>query len=417
MADTSNKEADREAAPLVGKIRRKFEKLEKICQDRYQARESRILDTLNYCMAALDQLHSWSLFAIFPLDEAHADQYLGFVDHRYKKVIDPMRKFRSVIREQTNSGNFNSQSDVLNLDQGYAGSEDSTSLRTYVSDLTQTYHKEADAIKVLVQNKLNQSRKDLRTVFRWGQASLMDLHDVLDESLADELYFMVRGKMARILSGISALEDISEQIDRNLSLCLQQRGENQGLASSSRMSSSPSPRRDYSGDRPKDRPNDRPGPPQYSGYSPADFRIPVGSPRPGSPQEDAPVRDSRDSMDSFQANRDALIDSFQSNRGEPLMESYQSSRGDSLMDSYRSTDEETPRRRKSDRPTGLMNSFDWHPPQTPLDSDSVDNRGPSNSSSPEPPNSPRPKGLASHPKILKDKMHKYLLPQRMTTTW
>ena len=41
---------------------------------------------------------------------------------------------------------------------------------------------------------------------------------------------------------------------------------------------------------------------------------------------------------------------------------------------------------------------------------SADSRG----SSPEPPVSPRPKGLANHPRILKDKLHNFSLPSRFT---
>ena len=42
-----------------------------------------------------------------------------------------------------------------------------------------------------------------------------------------------------------------------------------------------------------------------------------------------------------------------------------------------------------------------------------DSRG----SSPEPPISPRPKGLANHPRILKDKLHNFSLPSRFSKSY
>ena len=51
---------------------------------------------------------------------------------------------------------------------------------------------------------------------RWGQASLFDLHDLLDDTLADELYFSIRGKMARVLCSISEVEEVADRIEREL---------------------------------------------------------------------------------------------------------------------------------------------------------------------------------------------------------
>ena len=61
-------------AQLLGRLRRKFEKLEETCMERYQTREQRVISTLNFCMTALEQLQSWALFAIFPLDEQSSDR-------------------------------------------------------------------------------------------------------------------------------------------------------------------------------------------------------------------------------------------------------------------------------------------------------------------------------------------------------
>jgi hypothetical protein len=79
------------------------------------------------------------------------------------------------------------------------------------------YLEEGRQIKESVMERLQKCRKDSKTLYRWSQASLMDLHEIVDESLADELYFMVRGKMARILSTISIFEEAAEQIEKSLS--------------------------------------------------------------------------------------------------------------------------------------------------------------------------------------------------------
>ena len=90
-------------------------------------------------------------------------------------------------------------------------------LKSRINQISEQYVEEGLSIKEAVMERLEKCRKDTRTLYRWAQASLMDLHDIIDESLADELYFMVRGKMARILSTISIFEEAADQIERNLS--------------------------------------------------------------------------------------------------------------------------------------------------------------------------------------------------------
>ena len=90
------------------------------------------------------------------------------------------------------------------------------SLRDRTTHICQQYLEEGHFVKRIVLHRLQECRKDLRTIYRWGQASLLDLHDVIDEALADELYFLVRGKMQRVLATISAFEEAAEQIEKNL---------------------------------------------------------------------------------------------------------------------------------------------------------------------------------------------------------
>lgn len=97
------------------------------------------------------------------------------------------------------------------------GNISQNSLKDKINQMSEQYMQEGSEIKQAVMERLQKCRKDSKTLYRWAQASLLDLHDIIDESLADELYFMVRGKMARILSTISIFEEAADQIERNLS--------------------------------------------------------------------------------------------------------------------------------------------------------------------------------------------------------
>jgi hypothetical protein len=61
--------------------------------ERYVAREQRVVTTLNFCLAALERLESWALFAIFPSDELEADQYVRFVEQRFACVAAQLSAF------------------------------------------------------------------------------------------------------------------------------------------------------------------------------------------------------------------------------------------------------------------------------------------------------------------------------------
>ena len=65
------------AAVIVSRTRRRLDQEKVKCMHRYEAREQRVLKTLNYCITALERLESWAVFAIFPIDEIRTgDRYL-----------------------------------------------------------------------------------------------------------------------------------------------------------------------------------------------------------------------------------------------------------------------------------------------------------------------------------------------------
>jgi len=57
----------------------------------------------------------------------------------------------------------------------------------------------------------------MHTVYQWGLSSLTDLASVLDEAMADELFFMVRGRMSRVLSEVGVFEEAAQEIERTMS--------------------------------------------------------------------------------------------------------------------------------------------------------------------------------------------------------
>ena len=421
-------------AGLVAVVRKKFEKLEHTCMERYQAREQRVLSTLSYCMTALEQLQSWAVFAIFPTDEQNSDKYVTFVEQRFQCVIQPLRIFQSALQREAGSGSGSgierghagyggsgtgahasdtgslssrgssprdfasprshssdsrsparSRSPVEALPRGMSphppdhfrsgSSSDSglgndtsrshagSTLRDRTNNISQQYLEEGHFVKRIVLHRLQKCRKDLRTIYRWGQASLLDLHDVIDEAVADELYFLVRGKMQRVLSTISAFEEAAELIEKNLTQ-LQNGGGGGGVA----------------GETP---PESDAG---YNGLEGFDLRLDLQS-KEG---EDVGYGD------LGPADRRLFLDDMTGDQGHvPRVGSY-SARETSTFLSARGTDGDDMR--------------------TYIDSNSEAG------STPEPPSSPRPKGLVNHPKIMQDKLRSFALPSkfnglRLSTTW
>ena len=83
--------------------------------------------------------------------------------------------------------------------------------------MSKSYLDEGQTTRRQVLTRLQKCRKDLHVVYQWGLTSLNELSDVIDESMADELFFMIRGKMSRILSECSSFEEAAEEIERNMS--------------------------------------------------------------------------------------------------------------------------------------------------------------------------------------------------------
>ena len=94
--------------------------------------------------------------------------------------------------------------------------QDENDLKNVIENMTKRYIIEGQMIRDEIEKRLAKNRKDVRILYRWGQASLMDLHDLLDDTLADELYFSVRGKMARILCSMSEVEETADKIEKTL---------------------------------------------------------------------------------------------------------------------------------------------------------------------------------------------------------
>jgi hypothetical protein len=201
-----------ERGELVAKTRLKFEALESTCMTRYDAREEHILNTLSYCMSVLEQLHSWAIFGIFPTDEDDADKYVGFVEQRFQCVIGPLRVFHKVTANVDREA-----SAIAGAKPQSAEKRVARKLRDRIDSMTTEYLQEGRSVHKNVMAIVGKCRKDIRVIYRWGQASLMDLHDILDDSLADELYFMVRGKMARVLSIISQFDEAAVEVERSFS--------------------------------------------------------------------------------------------------------------------------------------------------------------------------------------------------------
>ena len=74
----------------------------------------------------------------------------------------------------------------------------------------------SDLFDAKVLHVVGRCRSDLHTVLQWGTRSLDELHDVVDETMADELVCMIREKMLRILSDMADFEDAAEDFERTM---------------------------------------------------------------------------------------------------------------------------------------------------------------------------------------------------------
>lgn len=69
VAAAGGKQQGTAAAIIISRTRRRLDQEKVKCMQRYEAREQRVLKTLNYCLTALERLEGWAVFAIFPIDE------------------------------------------------------------------------------------------------------------------------------------------------------------------------------------------------------------------------------------------------------------------------------------------------------------------------------------------------------------
>ncbi len=201
-----------------------------------------MLNTIGFCVTTLEQLQNWATFAIFPQDEGHSEKYINFVEFKYQCIIEPLRNLYSAIfhsdppqvgtppNENGDDLDINSRSqdqesvvdslpagaDARSLQNNNNPSDLDRDLKDQVEHMTRKYIYEGHMIHDEIVKRLSKNRKDIRILYRWGQASLFDLHDLLDDTLADELYFSVRGKMARILCSMSEVEETADKIEKTL---------------------------------------------------------------------------------------------------------------------------------------------------------------------------------------------------------
>ena len=84
-------------AVISARSRRRLDQEKVKCMQRYEAREQRVLKTLNYCLTALEQLEGWAVFAIFPTDEIQSgDRYF------HRKIYIRIKKIQLSVRVTVN---------------------------------------------------------------------------------------------------------------------------------------------------------------------------------------------------------------------------------------------------------------------------------------------------------------------------
>ncbi len=180
------------------------------------------------------ELRDSAFVALCPQGAGVSEGYLSVVEYKYKCIIDPLRTlYQSMFHCDPPTGENGLESEDRSSDQESVAdslpagadaaslqhennSEDENDLRNVISNMTMRYIIEGRTIRDEIEKQLAKNKKDINIMYRWGQASLMDLHDLLDETLADELYYSVRGKMARILCSMSEVEETADKIEKTL---------------------------------------------------------------------------------------------------------------------------------------------------------------------------------------------------------
>ena len=116
--------------------------------------------------------------------------------------------------------NSNQQVGPVIVEQETKLHEDGGIVKEQVEDIVKRYRVEICTLAEKIDEMFDKMKKDLRTVYRWSQGSVIDLYDVLDEKLAEEVYCAVRGKMARCLVNTVKLEESACRIEESVEYTL-----------------------------------------------------------------------------------------------------------------------------------------------------------------------------------------------------
>ena len=207
---------------VLTRLKSRLEALETTTMERFEARQASILRILRFCISGLEQLQEWALFAIFPLDESNGDAYLQFVQHRFQCISGPLKSFIDPSASTkpptfTMSANgMTKEQDIQFDDNVNFSAVPGDTIEEKIRHIANTHMADAFDIKEKVIHEVQMCKRGIRVVYRWCQASLVDLGDVIDDVMADELFYLTRGKLTRLLSAISMFEEASVEIDKNL---------------------------------------------------------------------------------------------------------------------------------------------------------------------------------------------------------
>ena len=194
---------------LVRRFRQKFENLEETCMERYQTREDKVVTMMTSSVTSLEQLQHWAQYGVSPRDHLHASQYLNFVDFKYQCSIEPLRKlYDHLVLTDPQLAQDQELGETTRPDTPTRAN----GLKERLNYISVKYNQEGSRIRKVLTKVLQKYRRDIRTMYRWGQGSILELQDIMDDSMADELYCMVRAKMTRTLGTLGTMEDICEQV-------------------------------------------------------------------------------------------------------------------------------------------------------------------------------------------------------------
>lgn len=267
-----------------------------------------------------------------------------------------------------------------------------------------------------VTRVLQQKQDAVEIINQWGQSSVVNLRDVLDEALADDVYFCVRSRISRLLATLCEAEHIAEGIAQDL---IPAKGHMQPDDDSGhyREATWAEPCLKLQGPRTNTQipqPSDVTIHPKkhsegLNGAGPIGFsgRQNIIGQNPHHPKRQWL------SSESVLARSDIIT------AGEDFDLELQEVSDKWELEDYSET--ETPK--KSNQDAGRVSQQNVAGviasdcPRGGTWASGATQTSPT-TQSPEPPNSPRPRGLVNHPKIVKDKLHTLSLPSRhLSASW